>query len=82
MIAKVEQGTRVLLVARAADGSLVGTAQLDTETMPNGAHRAEVQKVCVLRSARGQGIGRQLMVAIEDAARAAGRTLLVLDTWQ
>ena len=82
VIAKVEQGTRVLLVARAADGSLVGTAQLDTETMPNGAHRAEVQKVCVLRSARGQGIGRQLMVAIEAAAHAAGRTLLVLDTRQ
>lgn len=82
VITKVEQGTRVLLVARDEDGSLVGTAQLDLATMPNGAHRAEVQKVCVLRSARGQGIGRQLMVAIEDAARAAGRTLLVLDTWQ
>ncbi len=82
VIAKIEQGTRVLLVARAEDGALVGTAQLDLATMPNGAHRAEVQKVCVLRAARGQGIGRQLMVAIEDAARAAGRTLLVLDTWQ
>ena len=82
VIAKVEQGTRVLLVARAADGSLVGTAQLDTETMPNGAHRAEVQKVCVLRSARGQGISRQLMMAVEAAARTIGRTLLVLDTRQ
>lgn len=47
---------------------------------PNGGHRAEVQKVCVLRSARGQGIGKQLMLAIEATARAAGRTLLVLDT--
>ncbi|HEX6541395.1 MAG TPA: GNAT family N-acetyltransferase [Ktedonobacterales bacterium] len=82
VIARVEQGTRVLVVARDENGSLVGTAQLDTETMPNGRHRAEVMKVCVLRSARGQGIGRQLMLAIEDAARAAGRTLLVLDTWQ
>lgn len=82
VIAKIEQGTRVLLVARAEDGALVGTAQLDLATMPNGAHRAEVQKVCVLRAARGQGIGKLLMEAIEDAARAAGRTLLVLDTWQ
>jgi acetyltransferase len=82
VIAKIEQGTRILLVARADDGALVGTAQLDTETMPNGTHRAEVMKVCVLRSARGQGIGRQLMLAIEPVARAAGRSLLVLDTWQ
>ena len=32
--------------------------------------------------ARGQGTGRRLMEAIEAAARAAGRTLLVLDTRQ
>lgn len=82
VIAKMEQGKRVLLIARTEDGAVVGTAQLDLDTMPNGVHRAEVQKVCVLRSARGQGIGRQLMVTIEDAARAAGRSLLVLDTWQ
>ncbi|HEV8194537.1 MAG TPA: GNAT family N-acetyltransferase, partial [Ktedonobacterales bacterium] len=29
---------------------------------------------------RGQGIGTQLLLAIEEAARTAGRTLLVLDT--
>jgi ribosomal protein S18 acetylase RimI-like enzyme len=79
-IAQVEAGERVLLVARAEDGSLVGSAQLNLTTAPNGRHRAEVQKVCVLRSARGQGIGKQLMLAIEEEARAAGRTLLVLDT--
>lgn len=80
VIAKVEKGTKVLLVARNDAGIVVGSAQLDTDTMPNGAHRAEVQKVAVLRSARGQGVGRQLMLAIEQAARQAGRTLLVLDT--
>lgn len=79
-IAQVEAGARVLLVARAEDGALVGSAQLDLGMTPNGRHRAEVQKVCVLRSARGQGIGTQLMLAIEEAARAAGRKLLVLDT--
>lgn len=82
VIANVEQGSRVLLVARAEDGAVVGAAQLDLGTMPNGSHRAEVQKVCVLRSARGQGIGRHLMLAVEDAARAQRRTLLVLDTRQ
>ena len=79
-IAQIEAGDRVLLVARDEDGALVGSAQLKLETTPNAQHRAEVQKVCVLRSARGQGIGTQLMLALEDAARAAGRTLLVLDT--
>jgi acetyltransferase len=82
VVTKIERGTRVLLVARSAEGSIVGTAQLDTDTMPNGSHRAEVQKVCVLRTARGQGIGRQLMLAIEDVARAKGRSLLLLDTRQ
>jgi acetyltransferase len=79
-IAQVEAGTRLLLVARAEDGTVVGSAQLSLATPPAANHRAEVQKVCVLRSARGQGIAKHLMLAIEEAARAAGRTLLVLDT--
>ncbi|HEY1389387.1 MAG TPA: GNAT family N-acetyltransferase [Ktedonobacterales bacterium] len=79
-MAQIEAGSRILLVARDEDGALVGSAQLNLATAPNGRHRAEVQKVCVLRSARGQGIGTQLMRAIEAAAQAAGRTLLVLDT--
>ncbi len=80
VIAQIGAGSRILLVARTEDGALVGSAQLNLATAPNGRHRAEVQKVCVLRSARGQGIGTQLMRAIEAAAHAAGRTLLVLDT--
>ena len=79
-IAQVEAGARVLLVARAEEGALLGSAQLRLETTPNARHRAEVQKVCVVRSARGQGIGAQLLLAIEEEARAAGRTLLVLET--
>jgi acetyltransferase len=79
-IAEVEAGARILLAARDEDGVLIGSAQLDLATTPNAQHRAEVQKVCVARSARGQGAGTQLLLAIEEAARAAGRTLLVLDT--
>jgi ribosomal protein S18 acetylase RimI-like enzyme len=79
-IAEIEAGARILLVARDEDGVLVGSAQLALATSPNSQHRAEVQKVCVARSARGHGAGTQLMLAIEEAARAAGRTLLVLDT--
>ncbi|HKT39529.1 MAG TPA: GNAT family N-acetyltransferase, partial [Ktedonobacterales bacterium] len=80
VIAQLEAGSRVLLAARAEDGKVVGSAQLNLATTPNARHRAEVEKVCVLRSSRGQGIGKQLMLAIEEEARAAGRTLLVLGT--
>lgn len=81
VIAGVEQGERLLLVAR-EEGGIVGTAQLELATKPNAAHRAEVQKVLVLRSARRRGIGQALMDALETQARGAGRSLLVLDTRQ
>ena len=80
VMAQIELGSRILLVARAEDGTLVGSAQLNLATAPNGRHRAEVQKVCVLRSARAKGIGTLLMRSIEAAAQEVGRTLLVLDT--
>jgi ribosomal protein S18 acetylase RimI-like enzyme len=38
-------------------------------------------KLLVHPQARRQGIARRLMVALEDLARASGRTLLTLDTW-
>ncbi|TNI25124.1 GNAT family N-acetyltransferase [Aeromonas veronii] len=46
----------------------------------NGRHRAEVEKLMVLQTARGKGVGRALMQALEQGAHAAGRSLLVLDT--
>jgi acetyltransferase len=70
-----------LWVARAG-GSVVGTAQLDPCRKPNAPHRAELQKLLVARAHRGQGIARALLSAVEDHARADGRTLLVLDTEQ
>jgi acetyltransferase len=73
------RGSRVLLVARRGD-TIVGTVQLELATKPNGLHRAEVQKLMVDTRARRQGVGRELMTAVEATARAAGRTLLVLDT--
>jgi GNAT superfamily N-acetyltransferase len=77
--ADVGRGTRVLLGAWAGD-RLVGTAQIDLVQRPNALHRAEVQRVLVHSTARRRGIGRALMLSIENAARARGRTLLVLDT--
>ena len=46
----------------------------------NQPHRADIAKMLVHRSARRQGLGALLMRAAEEAALAAGRTLLVLDT--
>jgi len=62
------------------EGRVVGSAQLSLSTRENGRHRAEVQKLFVLRSHRGRGIATRLMAALEAAARRDGRTLLVLDT--
>ena len=72
-------GGRVMLVARDESGML-GSVQLDVESRPNGRHRSEVMKLMVTTRARRRGIGRALMVAIEDAARVHHRTTLVLDT--
>jgi len=73
------QGTRVVLVAREG-GRVVGTVQVDLAQPRNGEHRAEVMKLMVHHAARRRGLGRALLGAAEDAARGAGRSLLVLDT--
>jgi ribosomal protein S18 acetylase RimI-like enzyme len=78
--AAVHEGERVVLAAVDGRGTVLGTGQLALEARANGRHRAEVQKVMVAPAARRRGIARALMLALEDAARAAGRTLLVLDT--
>jgi GNAT superfamily N-acetyltransferase len=66
------------LVARAA-GAIVGTAQLHPAWAPNQPHRAEVSKLLVDARFQRAGLGARLMRAIEDAARAAGFSLLTLD---
>ncbi|MBI3515001.1 MAG: GNAT family N-acetyltransferase [Proteobacteria bacterium] len=72
-------GDKHLFVAD--DGArLVATALLMDAPQPNAPHRAEVGKMLVLSTVRRQGLGRRLLAAVEDAARAAGRTLLMLDT--
>lgn len=75
----VERGERILLAAF-IDLKLVGTVQVLTATPPNQPHRADIAKLLVHRSARGQGIGARLMERAEEAARLAGKTLLVLDS--
>ena len=72
-------GKRIVLVARSGD-AIVGTAQLDLDTMPNQRHRGEVSKVLVDPNRRRAGVARALMLEIERRASGAGRWLLTLDT--
>lgn len=77
--AGVSSGERRLFVADGGE-RLVGTVVLTFAQQPNGWHRAEIGKMLVRSGARRQGLGRRLLGAAEEAARAAGRTLLLLDT--
>lgn len=76
----VAAGDRLLVVAEDGAGEIVGTVQVVFAVPENQPHRGDVAKMLVRRSIRRQGLGAQLMRAAEDAALAAGRTLLVLDT--
>lgn len=75
----VDDGLRWLLVAREG-ARIVGTVILAPSTKANQAHRAEVQKLLVMRDARGRGIGAALMGAVEALAARTQRWLLTLDT--
>ncbi|MGX9729453.1 GNAT family N-acetyltransferase [Janthinobacterium aestuarii] len=75
----VTRGVRRLLVAE-VDGRVAGAVQLDWDTNPNQAHRAEVRKLLVAPTFRRHGIARQLMQALEAQARQLPRSLLTLDT--
>jgi acetyltransferase len=76
---EVRAGKRIVMVARGA-GKIVGTVQLELASKPNSTHRAELQKLLVLRAHRGQRLGCALIDFAEAAARAHHRTLIVLDT--
>jgi GNAT superfamily N-acetyltransferase len=76
---EVEKGRRLLLAAF-AEGRLVGTVQVNLALPPNQPHRGEIAKLLVHRSARKRGVAQRLMEQAELEARAAGKTLLVLDT--
>jgi GNAT superfamily N-acetyltransferase len=76
----VQRGERILLVAEDGRGRIVGTVQLVTALPENQPHRADVAKMLVHRSARRRGVAQRLMAAVDDEARRAGKTVLVLDT--
>lgn len=73
------RGERLLLVAEDGQG-IAGTVQVVWAQPENQPHRGDVAKMLVHRRARRRGLGAALLSAAEQAARAAGKTLLVLDT--
>jgi GNAT superfamily N-acetyltransferase len=76
----VAQGERVVLAAEDAAGDIVGTVQVIWAEPENQPHRGDLAKMLVHRRARHHGVGAALLVAAEQNALAAGKTLLVLDT--
>lgn len=75
----VADGSIILAVAE-VEGRAVGTVQVGLASKPNQPHRGDLMKLLVHRSARGAGLSRKLMAAVEKEAARRGRTLLVLDT--
>lgn len=76
----VVRNERVLLIAEDREGRIVGTVQLIMSLPENQPHRGEVAKMLVHRKARRRGIAERLMAAIDEEARAEGKTVRVLDT--
>jgi len=76
---KVAHHDSILFGAYQQD-TLVGTVQLALCHKANGAHRGEVEKLIVAKSAQGQGLAKGLMHLLELDAKKQGLQLLVLDT--
>jgi len=76
---RLAPGERMLLAALEG-GELVGAVQVDRAEVGNGRHRGEVRRLVVRTDRRGAGIGRALMEAAVEHARAMGLRLLWLST--
>src|SRR4029450_1931558 len=76
---ELRERTRVL-VGAFSEGRIVGSGQLALASFPNARHRAELQKLFVDGTLRGQGVGRRLVSALHAAARQRGRSLVLLNT--
>lgn len=75
----LDAGRRLLLVARNGE-RILGSGQLAFPSGTNAGHRAELQKLFVGPEARGLGVGKRIMLALHDEARAHGRSLVLLGT--
>lgn len=78
--ASQSRGERMIFVAVDEQRDIIGTVSVITDLPENQPHRADVAKMLVHRRARSRGVGAALLSFAEEAARNAGKTLLVLDT--
>lgn len=74
-IAALDQPDVVFYVAR-ANGVAIGTAAM----VERGDNSAELKRMFVTEAARGTGVGRALLEAVETSARSLGISLLQLET--
>ncbi len=74
----VARGERIFVVARVS-GRVVGTVQVVLKQPENQPHRGELAKMLVHPEARRGGVATRMLRFAEGAARAAGKSLLVLD---
>lgn len=75
----VQAGDKALLVAE-IEGAILGTVQVVLDMPQNQPHRGEISKMIVHTKVRQLGLGMRLLLAAEERARIAGKSLLVLDT--
>lgn len=68
----------VFLVARDGDGALLG--YVGVWLLPDVPATAEMKRMYVRPAGRGAGLGRGLLAAAEESARALGATRMVLET--
>jgi GNAT superfamily N-acetyltransferase len=70
-----EPPSGVFLVAVSPDGELIGCGGWRT----HGAD-AELKRMYTAPAARGRGVARRVLAAVEESARAAGKPRLILET--
>ncbi|MEW6991367.1 GNAT family N-acetyltransferase [Colwelliaceae bacterium 6441] len=76
---ELESNDKVIFIAL-QNAQILGSVQLSLINKENGQHRAEVEKLMVHKSARGQGVAKALMQTLETLALSKQRSLIVLDT--
>lgn len=74
----LDKGDLLIWIARDERG-LLGTVRLELSNESEGLNRATPKLLLVHRRARRQGIGKQLITAMENAATTHHRGLLCLD---
>lgn len=70
----------VYLFVAKINNRIIGSVQLHLCTKQNGRHRAEIAKLMLDPDYRRRGIGRLLLLTVEEKALQEERSLLVLDT--